>query len=229
MRGNSARLSRRHLWAILAATAVVLGLVTSVVLTARSAERSATPASVQAAEGAAPSVASSSAQDGTLEPVARPPAVGTADRDEYVTAISALVFGMDTRTTTAAQHREELRREADPKLSDDGRSDLHATIDARVPTDAMWGRMRSNEQWSQWQPTRTWEPAAWTQVVTSGHVEPGWAMRNVTGVQTIHYVEDGQVRSTSREAMLTVVMRCPAEGVDLQSCRLVLISTQPVF
>jgi hypothetical protein len=54
-------------------------------------------------------------------------------------------------------------------------------------------------------------------------------MRNVTGVQTTHYVEDGLSRSTSREATLTVVMRCPAEGVDVQTCHLVLISTQPVF
>jgi hypothetical protein len=89
--------------------------------------------------------------------------------------------------------------------------------------------MRSNGQWSQWQPTRTWEPATWAQVVTAGHAEPGWVMRNVTGVQTTNYVEDGQNRSTSREATLTVVMRCPAEGLDLLRCHLVLISTQPVF
>ena len=150
-------------------------------------------------------------------------------RDVYAAAISARVLGLDTRTSAAAQVRERLRVEADPQLSDGGLTDLSASIDARVPTDALWERMRSNEQWSQWEPTRTWEPAAWAQVVTGGHAEPGWAMRNVTGVQTTHYREDGMTRTTSREVTLSVVMRCPDTGVDLPSCRLVLITAQPVF
>src|SRR5680860_637056 len=108
MRGILARRSRRQLRVILASTAVVLGLVTSVVLTARSAERSATPASEPVADGTAAPVAPTSAADGTPEPAARPPVVMTTDRDEYATAISSMVFGMDTRTSTAAQLREQL-------------------------------------------------------------------------------------------------------------------------
>ena len=155
--------------------------------------------------------------------------MGTPNQHEYAAVIGSLVFEIDTRTSTAAQVRERLRREADPQLSDDGLGDLYDTIGARVPADALWDRMRSNGQWSEWAPTRTWEPAAWAQVVTGGHAEPGWVMRNVTGVLTTHYVEDGMSRSTSREATLSVAMRCPTDRVPLSSCCLVLISTQPVF
>ena len=179
--------------------------------------------------GRPPLVSPSAAPDSIREPIAEPLASGTSNQDEYAAFIGSLVFEMDIRTSTAAQVRERLRREADPQLSDDGLGDLYATIDARVPADALWERMRSNGQWSEWAPTRTWEPAAWAQVVTGGHADPGWVMRNVTGVQTTHYVEDGFNRSTSREATLSLVMRCLGNAVDRPSCRLVLISTQPVF
>lgn len=77
-----------------------------------------------------------------------------------------------------------LRAAADPLLSDTDRAELYATIDSRIPSDALWERMRADEQRSMWAPTRTWEPAAWSQVVTGGYAEPGWAMRDVAGIQT---------------------------------------------
>jgi hypothetical protein len=45
----------------------------------------------------------------------------TANQDEYAAAIGALVFEMNTRTSTAAQMRLRLRRESDPQLNDGGR------------------------------------------------------------------------------------------------------------
>ncbi len=191
---------------------------------------------------------------GTLEPAARPssdlsslPPVSastpptspstvlpslpkTADPDVYAEYVAALVLGLDTRGAGADDYRRVLRAEADPNLSDSGRADLFATIDARIPSDALWARMRRNGQWSQWSPSRVWEPAAWSQVVTGGYAEPGWVMRNVAGTQTTHYVEATAVaRSTSREPTLTVVMRCPAPGAGVEQCTLVLISTTPAF
>ena len=229
MRGITTRLARRHFRAALAATCLVLALVMTAVLATRPGEGSAPARPVTTDGGPAPLVSPPAAPDRTKEPTARPLAAGAPNQDEYAAVIGSLVFEIDTRTSTAAQVRERLRREADPQLSDDGLGDLYDTIGARVPADALWDRMRSNGQWSEWAPTRTWEPAAWAQVVTGGHAEPGWVMRNVTGVLTTHYVEDGMSRSTSREATLSVAMRCPTDSVHLSSCRLVLISTQPVF
>lgn len=229
MRGITTRLPRRQFRAALAATSLVLALVMTALLTIRSGEGSAPPLPVTPGGGPVSLVSPPASPDSIKEPTARPPAAGTTNQDEYAAVIGSLVFELDTRTSTAAQVRERLRREADPQLSDNGLRDLYATIDARVPADALWQRMRSNEQWSRWEPTRTWEPAAWAQVVTGGYAEPGWVMRNVTGVLTTHFVEDGSRRSTSREAMLSLVMRCPTDSIDVPSCRLVLISTQPVF
>lgn len=228
MRGIIMRLPRRRGRSVCAATCFVLAVVVATVLAACSDLKPAPPVPTSAGGGGL-SAAGSATSPGSQVTVSPPDGLVTPNQDEYAAVIGALMFEMDTRTSTAGQTREQLRREADAQLSDDGLADLYATIDARVPADALWERMRSNEQWSQWEPIRTWEPAAWAQVVTQGHAAPGWVMRNVTGVQTIHYVEDGLSRSTSREVTLTVVMRCPTEGVDLPSCRLVLISTQPAF
>lgn len=220
----------RHVGTALAVVCVVMGLVATALISASSgSESSSTVPGPPDGALSAPPVPPSPPPDDPVTLGLDRGAVEAANEDEYAAAISALVFAMDTRTSTPADLRQQLRAEADPELSESGLVDLYATIDTRVPADALWERMRANTQWSQWQPSRTWEPATWAQVVTQGHAEPGWVMRNVTGVQTTNYVEDGQSRSTSREATLTVVMRCPAEGVDLPKCHLVLISTQPVF
>lgn len=230
MRGMVGGLPRHRTRTALAVVCLVVGVVLSAILTARSGEGSASPA------GRTPGDRSSVVVGGPPAPAGGSPtpavdtfAINATNPDVYAAAISARVLGMDTRTSTAASTRERLRAEADPGLGDSGLADLYATIDARVPTDALWERMRGNEQWSQWEPTRAWEPATWAQVVTGGHAEPGWVMRNVTGIHTTHYVEDGMTRSTARESTLSVVMRCPADGVDLPSCRLVLIAAQPVL
>jgi hypothetical protein len=154
----------------------------------------------------------------------------TADADVYVKSITRIVFGPDSRNFGPADYRRLLRSEADPNLTESGRADLFATIDSRIPSEQLWNRMRRNEQWSKWSSTRTWEPAAWSQVVTGGYAEPGWVMRNVTGTQTTHYVEaTGVARTITRELTLSVVMRCPVPGSHVQRCALVLISTTPVF
>jgi hypothetical protein len=154
----------------------------------------------------------------------------TADADVYVKSVARIVFGLDSRNFVPADYRRLLRSEADPNLTESGRADLFATINSRIPTESLWNRMRGNGQWSEWTPSRTWEPTAWSQVVTGGYAEPGWVMRNVAGTQTTHYVEaTGVARSTTREPSLSVVMRCPAPGARVQHCALVLISTTPVF
>lgn len=174
----------------------------------------------------------------TPDPVASPSAEpassqlslsSTADPNVFARSIATSVFGIDTPAFAAAEYRRALRQAADPSLSDSGRADLFASVDARVPSDALWARMRANGQWSHWTPSRTWEPAAWSQVVTGGYAEPGWVMRNVAGIQTTHYLEGGAERSTARQQTLTVVMRCPTRGVRADRCGLVLVATQPVF
>jgi hypothetical protein len=161
---------------------------------------------------------------------ALPSLTRTADADVYAKSVGGLVFGLDSRNSVADEYRRLLRSEADPDLTERGQADLFATIDARIPSEQLWNRMRGNGQWSEWSPSRTWEPAAWSQVVTGGYAEPGWVMRNVTGTQTTHYIEAaGVARTTTREPTLSVVMRCPAPGAQVQHCALVLISTTPVF
>jgi hypothetical protein len=161
---------------------------------------------------------------------ALPSVTRTANAGVYVAAVATIVFGLDSRNFVPDDYRRLLRAEADPNLTDSGRADLFATIDSRIPSEQLWNRMRGNGQWSDWSASRTWEPAAWSQVVTGGYAEPGWVMRNVTGTQTAHYVEAlGVARTTTREPTLSVVMRCPAAGNHMQHCALVLISTTPVF
>jgi len=156
------------------------------------------------------------------------PVVTTDEPGLYAAAIAAVVFGMDPRTRAAGDYRTLLMTEADPSLTETGLADLERLVEARVPADDMWQRMRTNAQWSQFVATQTWEPGSWQQVVTSGQAEPGWAMRNVTGVQTTRYVEHGAARETSRERTITVGMRCPASGAAVDRCRLVLLGASVV-
>jgi hypothetical protein len=182
-----------------------------------------------------PSRGGSSQALGAREPItspydALPNLTITADADVYARSVAGVVFGLDSRNFVSGDYRRLLRSEADPNLTEGGRADLFATIDSRIPSEQLWNRMRGNRQWSEWTPSRTWEPAAWSQVVIGGYAEPGWVIRNVTGTQTTHYLETtGVARTTTSEPSLSVVMRCPAPGGHVQHCALVLISTTPVF
>ncbi|WP_407343545.1 hypothetical protein [Pengzhenrongella phosphoraccumulans] len=211
---------------ILAALVLVGVLLIGAVLVYRSnlptpTAKAATPAVTGEAPPAAPS------PSGPAPVVAGAIAV-TADPDEFARAVTAVVFGMDARTTEAADYRELLLAGADPQMSASGVADLAAMVDERIPADDLWARMRANEQYSQWVPGDVWEPGSWEQVVTSGQAEAGWAMRNVTGQQTTHYVEAGQVKSATRERTITIGMRCPAPGAQVDSCKLVLVGTSVV-
>jgi hypothetical protein len=154
--------------------------------------------------------------------------VTTDEPGLYAAKVAAVVFGMDTRSLTAADYRAMLLAEADPNLTETGRADLVRLVDGRIPADDLWQRMRGNAQWSTFVVTSTWEPGSWQQVVTSGQAEPGWAMRNVTGTQITHYVEDGTAREAERERTLTVGMRCPAADAGVDRCRLVLLGASVV-
>jgi hypothetical protein len=183
------------------------------------------------AEGAVPDAASTvsahpkaSAEDRARE--ASPASVATADPDEYARAIAAVVFAVDTREGSSDELRAALLSEADPRLSDTGLADLTRLLRVRVPTDAEWTRMAANQQVSQWQATDVHEPGTFSQMVVEGVTDPGWAMRNVTGIQTVHYRDAGGWRESARERTVTVAMRCPLpeSGVtDLDSCRLLLV------
>lgn len=48
-------------------------------------------------------------------------------------------------------------------------------------------------------------------------------MRNVTGIETTTYVEAGAEKTASRERTVTIGMRCPAHGADVDRCYLVLV------
>jgi hypothetical protein len=152
----------------------------------------------------------------------------TDDPDAYARAIAGVVLGMDTRRLAPGDYRDVLVAEADPTLSAKGRADLLRMLSERIPTDEQWGRMRANGQWSTWVSRDVQVPASWEQVVISGQAQPGWAFRNVTGIQTTHYVEDGTARTSSRERTLTIGMRCPADGVAVDRCRLNLVGVNVI-
>jgi hypothetical protein len=162
---------------------------------------------------------------GTLPAPAR-----TDQPDDYARSVAAVVFGMDTRTHSPQDYRHALLADADPALTAGGRDDLERTLDMRIPTADAWARMSANQQWSQWQATDVHEPGTWQRVVTLGQAEPGWAMRNVTGIETVHYREAGQWRQASRERTVSVGMRCPLPetDVELDRCRLVLVPPRVV-
>jgi hypothetical protein len=152
----------------------------------------------------------------------------TGDPDAYAMAIAGVVFGLDTRELQPATYRDLLLADADPGLSETGRADLEALVAARIPADDLWQRMRANEQRSGFEASDVWEPGSWAQVVTSGQAQPGWAMRNVTGIETTTYVEAGVEKTASRERTVTIGMRCPADGADVDRCHLVLVGATVV-
>ena len=147
----------------------------------------------------------------------------TADPDAYARAVAGVVLGMDTRRLAPGDYRDVLIADADPTLSTKGRADLHRMLSERIPTDEQWARMRANGQWSTWVSRDVQVPGSWEQVVITGQAQPGWAFRNVTGIQTTHYLEDGTARTTSRERTITIGMRCPADGAGVERCRLNLV------
>jgi hypothetical protein len=161
-------------------------------------------------------------------PTATEDATVIAEPDEYAEHIALLVFARDARTGDVDDLRARLLAEADPTLTDSGLADLVRMIAIRIPDNEMWARMRGNQQRSEWQTLSIWEPVAWQQAVTSGYAEPGWTMRNVSGIEVTHYVEAGGDRVTSRERTLSVLMRCPAPDASVDRCHLALLSTTPV-
>jgi hypothetical protein len=152
----------------------------------------------------------------------------TDEPDAYATAVAETLFAVDTRSLEPADYRDLLLADADPGLSETGRADLEALVAARIPADELWQRMRANHQRSTFEASDVWEPGSWAQVVTSGQAEPGWAMRNVTGIETTTYVEAGVEKTASRERTVTVGMRCPADGADVDRCYLVLVGATVV-
>jgi len=152
----------------------------------------------------------------------------TDQPDAYAVAVAEQVFGLDTRDLDPVAYRELLLADADPGLSETGRADLEALIADRLPADELWQRMHANDQWSTFEASDVWEPGSWEQVVTSGQAEPGWALRNVTGIQTTHYVEAGVEKTSSRERTVTIGMRCPADGAEVDRCYLVLVGAAVV-
>lgn len=147
----------------------------------------------------------------------------TSDPDQYAAAVAAVVFSLDTRDVGPDDYRALLMSEADPQMSSRGRSDLERMVAERIPAPELWQRMRTNAQWSAWHTEDVWQPGAWDEVVTSGQAEPGWAIRNVLGQQTTHFRDGAQDRETSRERTITIGMRCPAAGAQVDRCRLTLV------
>jgi hypothetical protein len=152
----------------------------------------------------------------------------TDEPDAYATAVAETLFAVDTRSLDPADYQDLLLSDADPGLSETGRADLEALVAARIPADDLWQRMRANEQRSTFEASDVWEPGSWAQVVMSGQAEPGWAMRNVTGIETTTYVEGGVEKTASRERTITIGMRCPADGADVDHCYLVLVGATVV-
>lgn len=147
----------------------------------------------------------------------------TDEADAYAAAVAAVVFGMDTRDHDPQAYRRLLLGQADPQLTTTGFADLERLLAERIPTEQQWARMRENDQWSRFEAGEVWEPGSWTQVVIAGDAQPGWVVRNVTGVQTTHYTEHGTSREAVRERSVTIAMRCPAPDAGVDACRLVLI------
>ncbi|MGB8383708.1 MAG: hypothetical protein WCG47_21080 [Dermatophilaceae bacterium] len=204
------------------AAVVTVGVFATLVVATRlgpAEPPSSSPASTSATAGTS---ATPTPTEGWSPPLA---VTVTRDADRYAASVAALVFGMDTRTFEPGDYRAALLAEADPALSSTGRADLVRTVEERIPAADVWARMRANDQYSAWATTQVAEPGTWTQVVTSGQAEPGWVLRNVTGIQDTHYVDAGVPKTAARERTLTIGMRCHVAGIDLDRCHLLLVGT----
>ena len=192
---------------------------------------------IRSVDSTAPSTTGSSSTDvpvpadeGTSAPVPSTTSVKwafhiaeTSDPDTYAASIASVVFGLDTTFAEGADYRALLMAEADPQMSARGVADLERMVGERIPEPELWARMRANEQRSQWQTESVWQPGAWDDVITSGQAEPGWVVRNVLGIQTTHFRDGGKAQTTSRERTVTIGMRCPAKGAEVDRCRLALV------
>ena len=213
-------------WAV--ALLIVVAIVVAVALEFSDGDDDATAASTTAAatgpqpssEPAAPAAAAAATEVPGMLTIAR-----TSDPDAYADSVAAFVFSMDPRAFEPADYRTTLMGEADPTMSDSGLADLELMVDERIQDATQWARMRANEQWSTWSSTAVWEPQTWAEVVTDGLAEPGWVFRNVTGTQTTYYVDGGEDRTAVSEPTITVGMRCPAPGADVDRCHLTMIGT----
>ena len=210
-------------WAV--ALLIVVIVVVAVALAV--VDDDAPAASPTVAPGTRPTTAAATATPAAAAPEVpgMPTIARTADPDAYADSVAALVFSMDPRAFEPEDFRAVLLGEADPMMSDSGLADLELMVDERVPDATQWARMRTNEQWSTWWSTAVWEPQTWAEVVTDGLAEPGWVMRNVTGTQTTYYVDGGEDRTAVSEPTITVGMRCPAPGADVDRCHLTLLGT----
>ncbi len=213
-------------WAV--ALLIVVVVVVAVALAASDGDENVTATSPNAAatgtqptmEPATPTVTAPATEVPGMPTIAR-----TADPDAYADSVAAFVFSMDPRAFGSEDYRAALLAEADPTMSDSGLADLELMVDERIQDATQWARMRANKQWSTWSSTAVWEPQTWAEVVTDGLAEPGWVMRNVTGTQTTYYVDGGEARTAVSEPTLTVGMRCPAAGADVDRCHLTLLGT----
>ena len=216
----------RKLGFVLAALVLLVALVVSLGRATRPSEDATDQEPVPRADPVtalpAPDVSATTTPVATPT-VALPALPATSDPDEYAVAVAAVVFGLDTRDAGPEDYRALLMAEADPQMSSRGRGDLERMVAERIPTAEQWQRMRANAQWSQWQTEDVWQPGAWDEVITSGQAEPGWAVRNVLGHQTVHFDDAGQERETARERTITIGMRCPAPGAQVDRCWLTLV------
>jgi hypothetical protein len=211
--------------------AAAIGALLVVVVTAWTMRGTREPSAAPSSDPA--SVTAAAERNPERTPAGEPPGRAmslphTDEPDAYATAVAETLFGLDTRNLDPADYQGILLVDADPGLSETGRADLEALVAARIPADDLWQRMRANEQRSTFEASDVWEPGSWAQVVTSGQVEPGWAMRNVTGIETTTYVERGLEKTASRERTVTIGMRCPADGADVDRCHLVLVGAAVV-
>ena len=211
--------------------AAAIGALLAVVVTAWTMRGTPAPGAVPSSDP--PSATAPAGRNPERNPAGEAPGRAmslphTDEPDAYATAVAETLFAVDTRSLDPADYRDLLLADADPRLSETGRADLEALVAARIPADELWQRMRANEQRSTFEASDVWEPGSWAQVVTSGQAEPGWAMRNVTGIQTTHYFEGGEEKTSSRERTVTIGMRCPADGADVDRCYLVLVGATVV-
>ncbi len=212
-------------WAV--ALLIVVAVVVAVALAfgggddAPAASPTATATGTQLTmEPATPTVTAPATEVPGMPTIAR-----TADPDAYADSVAAFVFSMDPRAFNPEDYRAAVLGEADPLMSESGLADLELMVDERIPDATQWARMRANGQWSTWSSTAVWEPQTWAEVVTDGLAEPGWVMRNVTGTQTTSYVDGGEDRTAVSEPTITVGMRCPAPGADVDRCHVTLLGT----
>ena len=137
----------------------------------------------------------------------------TLDPDAYASATATVLYAMDPRSHDPSAYWDLMGAARDPAaaavIPAMTQANYESALRSRIPDDYTWRRMRDSQQWSQFAVSDVWEPEYIRTKYATGEAPAGVVMRNVSGAQTVHFVdESGTDVSRTRTATVSILMVC---------------------